>query len=149
MFTFLFVYILKATASNLFRRLRRFEVPYVELEDCKKHYDILPGLSKVKLEEGMICAGNTMHYYDLFIIIFLLFVNFFFNNTGWPNGGQDACQGDSGGPLVANMPGQFQMLRYSDIQRHLPNQMEDDENELTKPSEVLKNLVIITNYLPT
>ena len=63
----------------------------------------------MKLEEGMICAGNTMHYYDLFIIIFLLFVNFFFNNTGWPNGGQDACQGDSGGPLVANMPGQFQM----------------------------------------
>ena len=43
-------------------------------------------------------------------------------------GGQDACQGDSGGPLVANMPGQFQMLRYSDIQRHLPNQMEDEEN---------------------
>ena len=91
----------------------------------------------MKLEEGMICAGNTMHYYDLFIIIFLLFVNFFFNNTGWPNGGQDACQGDSGGPLVANMPGQFQMLRYSDIQRHLPNQMEDEENDLTKPSEVL------------
>ena len=138
---------MKATASNLFRRLRRFEVPYVELEDCKKHYDILPGLSKVKLEEGMICAGNTMHYYDLFIIIFLLFVNFFFNNTGWPNGGQDACQGDSGGPLVANMPGQFQMLRYSDIQRHLPNQMEDEENELTKPSEVLKNIVLII-YLP-
>ena len=101
----------------------------------------------MKLEEGMICAGNTMHYYDLFIIIFLLFVNFFFNNTGWPNGGQDACQGDSGGPLVANMPGQFQMLRYSDIQRHLPNQMEDEENELTKPSEVLKNIVVII-YLP-
>ena len=101
----------------------------------------------MKLEEGMICAGNTMHYYDLFIIIFLLFVNFFFNNTGWPNGGQDACQGDSGGPLVANMPGQFQMLRYSDIQRHLPNQMEDEENELTKPSEVLKNIVLII-YLP-
>ena len=102
----------------------------------------------MKLAEGMICAGNTMHYYDLFIIIFLLFVNFFFNNTGWPNGGQDACQGDSGGPLVANMPGQFQMLRYSDIQRHLPNQMEDEENELTKPSEVLKNIVVII-YLPT
>ena len=147
MFTFLFVYILKATASNLFRRLRRFEVPYVELEDCKKHYDILPGLSKVKLEEGMICAGNTMHYHDLFIFSFVCLL--FFNNLGWPNGGQDACQGDSGGPLVANMPGQFQMLRYSDIQRHLPNQMEDDENELTKSSEVLKNLVVITNYLPT
>ena len=47
------------------------------------------------------------------------------------------------------MPGQFQMLRYSDIQRHLPNQMEDDENELTKPSEVLKNQIVITNYLLT
>ena len=45
------------------------------------------------------------------------------------------------------MPGQFQMLRYSDIQRHLPNQMEDEENELTKPSEVLKNIVVII-YLP-
>ena len=82
-------------------------------------------------------------------LFFSCLFTFFFNNLGWPNGGQDACQGDSGGPLVANMPGQFQMLRYSDIQRHLPNQMEDDENELTKPSEVLKNLVIITNYLPT
>ena len=82
-------------------------------------------------------------------LFFSCLFTFFFNNLGWPNGGQDACQGDSGGPLVANMPGQFQMLRYSDIQRHLPNQMEDDENELTKPSEVLKNQVVITNYLLT
>ena len=86
MFTFLFVYILKATASNLFRRLRRFEVPYVELEDCKKHYDILPGLSKVKLEEGMICAGNTIHYYDLFIFFSCLFTFPF--PVAWPKVGE-------------------------------------------------------------
>ena len=58
-----------------------------------------------------------------------------FDNAGWPNGGRDACQGDSGGPLVANLPGQFQMLRYSDIQRQLPNRMRDDD-DLTTPSEV-------------
>ena len=105
-------------------------VPYVELDECKEHYDILPGFSKVKLKEGMICAG--MYISCLFTFFSCLFTSF--DNTGWPNGGRDACQGDSGGPLVANLPGQFQMLRYSDIQRRLPNRIRDDD--VTAPSEV-------------
>lgn len=53
-------------------RLRAANVPIVNIEKCKKEYEVI----SQNVTDRMICAG-------------------------YENGGKDSCQGDSGGPLVS------------------------------------------------
>ena len=45
------------------QRLRRVNLPFVPDEECKNVYNILR-LTKVKVREGMICAGNILKVYN-------------------------------------------------------------------------------------
>ena len=62
------------------------------------------------------------------------------NFPGWTKGGRDMCQGDSGGPLVTNLPGQFHMLRYSDVRRKRQPRVKNDIIAQTIPKEIEKSV---------
>ena len=55
------------------------------------------------------------------------------------------CQGDSGGPLVTNLPGQFHMLRYSDVRRKRQPRVKNDIIAQTIPKEIEKSVRIDQN----